>query len=262
MLGPKPKKPVEEKSLASVVYTGTKRKLQELFGSARGGSESAPNSPKKRKVFMASSANTKLQNAFAETQAAIVRAERKASEHSRQIASRENRALQRNTTGPKSKRLRAAGSRVDKPSAIKVMRQTTVTFKHKVPKAGMLKSIKKSAKVATSTRRTPAGLKGQKGIRPSKRPSTPVQDSEMETESEEEINITPASLRSASKKVNPFSPVPTKLPKSMAQAISKGTKKSQQRGSAATPRGLHSTGAGVKKAYQKLQGRARMTKAR
>ncbi|PSN70373.1 SET domain-containing protein, partial [Corynespora cassiicola Philippines] len=87
VLGPKPKKPLhEEKSVMSSVFSGAKRKLQEVFGS-RKASESAPNSPKKRKLGLDNSVSTKVQNAMARKSAEREKAAKNAAEHAAQIAS-------------------------------------------------------------------------------------------------------------------------------------------------------------------------------
>lgn len=114
------------------------------------------------------------------------RAGRVAAEHSRQIASRETRALKRSTP---------AGSRAPLRRKVPLKRSTRITkvsFQPKKSKEGALKSIKQ-------------GLRG--GSRPTSylldRPMTPMQN-----ESDEDCspNITPASLRSASRKLETTTP--------------------------------------------------------
>ena len=137
-------------------------------------------SPKKRKLHTGNTITTKAKNTGVESEMARERAGRMAAEHSRQIASRETRALKRSTP---------AGSRAPLRRKVPLTRSTRITkvsFQPKKSKEGALKSIKQ-------------GLRG--GSRPTSylldRPRTPIQ-----TESDEDCspNITPASLRSASRK--------------------------------------------------------------
>ena len=210
MLGPKPKKPVEEKSLTSALITGTKRKIQDILSYGRGHPESNPSSPKKRKVHVGNAATTKAQNAFAQSEAAREQAEREADEHSRQIASRENRAIKRSVSEDASRRGRCAKSRTTKPTAVKITRHTTVSFKHRVPKKGALTAVKTSSSFHATSRSTPSAIRAKKRFQGAKRPSTPVQNRRAEESSSDEDcspNITPASLRSASKKSMQISPV-------------------------------------------------------
>lgn len=297
MLGPKPKKPaVEEKSLASTILAGTKRKLQEVFGSGRG-SESAPNSPRKR--HMGNSAMTKAKNAQALTDAARDKAQKDAAAHAAQIASRKDRALQRSkslTMSRRSKMLRKAtrGS----ASGLKSSRHTTVSISRKVSKPGALKPVRR---IATTSARNAAASRGRKGIRPARaskaaappeRSATPSSSSSSDDESP---NITPASLRSANKKKTltqtklPFKPLrlnkdstarnssPSPKPESMSvpdtedeeeehEAVGRRFAKEKfpgkKRGSAVAPRGLHKTGAGVSKVEGRGLGRVRNARGR
>ncbi|KAL1796965.1 hypothetical protein ACET3X_005505 [Alternaria dauci] len=201
VLGPKPKKPIEEKSIASALIAGTKRKLQDLLGSRRAGSESTQNSPKKRKMLNGKAASAKAKNAFARLESARERAEREANELSRQNASRENRALKRSNSGTTDKRTRSTNSRAAKPSTIIHTRRTVVSYQRKVSRPGVLKKVKPSRLQST--------LNNRKALR-FQRPSTPTRDAStdmMESEEDASPNITPASLRSATKKSPLTSPL-------------------------------------------------------
>jgi palmitoyltransferase ZDHHC9/14/18 len=90
VLGPKPKKPLE--TFTSAFIAGSKRKFHEIVDSVRAKSEEQM-SPKKRKMDIGTAATTKARNADVKSEAAREQAERDAAEHSRQIASRQTRAL-------------------------------------------------------------------------------------------------------------------------------------------------------------------------
>ncbi|USP82662.1 hypothetical protein yc1106_09936 [Curvularia clavata] len=203
VLGPKPKKPVEEKSIASAIITGTKRKLQDLLGKRRAGSESGQNSPKKRKLLAGKIGSIKARNKLIASETARQRAEREATELSRQNASREDRALKRSVPA----KGKAATSKTTKTT-----RHTTVTFQRKVPRPGALKAIKKPSRTQPDKKRNEAKPKGKKGLRAAQRPSTPDRETTATaSDSEEEVglsvNITPASLRSATRKSAQASPL-------------------------------------------------------
>ena len=259
MLGPKPKKPIEEKSFSSALISGTKRKLQSLFGSSKAGSDSRTNSPKKRKVDMEPSLSTKAKNAVAQSKAALARAEREASEHSRQIESRGNRAMKR-STGLVPRRARSAAGGT-KATAVKVTKHTTVTFKRKALKPLAKGGAKKTSNVRIAVKGKTLAGGGRKGVQALKRPSTPVRESSAdESASEgESPNITPASLRGASGRSTHFSPTSHELivSPSASKAGTKLAAKLQKRGSSAAPRGLHKTGAGVKKSQKPVLVQAR-----
>ncbi|KAI4956324.1 hypothetical protein J4E91_000535 [Alternaria rosae] len=212
VLGPKPKKPIEEKSIASALITGTKRKLQDLLGPRRSGSESTQSSPKKRRMLVGNSASAKAKNAVARSESAREQAEREADALSRQNASRENRALQRSNSGTLDKRTRSANLRTAKPFTVKSTRHTTVSFQRKVTRPGALKKVKKPAR----------SLPSRKALRP-QRPSTPNRETSTEvldSEDNASPNITPASLRSASKKSPYTSPISREpLAKGAATAV-------------------------------------------
>jgi palmitoyltransferase ZDHHC9/14/18 len=276
VLGPKPKKPVEEKSLASALFAGTKRKLQDFIGSGRAKSESNASSPKKRRVHTMTPATSKTKNTDAVIKAAREQAELDAVEHSRQIASRENRAMKRSSALSISKRSRPTVLRHTAKGALKSTRLTTVSLQRKVARPGALKSINKPSRTQSAPRRTSQATAGRKGLAPSKRPSTPISSSDAdEYDSEEDTspNITPASLRSASKegKKRPLSSILNSQatpPRSTAKrneatrAAAVVSGRSAKQRLAAGPRDLHDTGAGVKKSYHPAQNRPRTMRGR
>ncbi|KAA8614933.1 protein containing SET domain [Pyrenophora tritici-repentis] len=215
VLGPKPKKPVEDKSVASNFITGTKRKLQDLLGAKRSGSESSHGSPKKRKMFGETSAMVKARNALMRSESARDRAEREANELSRQNASRENRALKRSTSANTVKHARPAKSRAAQSTTVRHTRHTKVSFQHRTSRPGALKVVKKSSGATSAPQRTDSKLSNRKGLRSLQRPSTPMQETGTDiSDSEEDAspNITPASLRSASRKSTQLSPMMTHYP--------------------------------------------------
>jgi palmitoyltransferase ZDHHC9/14/18 len=191
VLGPKPKKPVEDKSIASTIIAGTKRKFQDIMGSVRAKSEDNQNSSKKRKLHTGISAMANAKSAGVQSEVARERAEREAAEHSRQIASRQNRALKRSIPTANARR---AHLRKALPT-IRSTRITTVSFPHKMPRVGALKSVKQSSRGAS--RQVKSVLRGSRRSHSPERPSTPTQSGSGENDSP---NITPASLRSASRK--------------------------------------------------------------
>lgn len=197
VLGPKPKKPVEDRSIASTIIAGTKRKFQDIMGSVRAKSEDNHASPKKRRVHIGNSAITKMKIADVVSEVARERAEREAAEHSRQIASRQNRALKRSTPIANARRshLRKGAS------SIRSTRITTVSFPRRVPKVGALKSVKQPLRGASQ--QVKSVLDSSRKSRSLDRPSTPTQS---ESEDDHSPNITPASLRSASRKSGPSTP--------------------------------------------------------
>ncbi|KAJ4340122.1 hypothetical protein N0V87_002743 [Didymella glomerata] len=277
VLGPKPKKPVEERSIASALIAGTKRKLQDFLGSGRARSESNADSPKKRRVHLGNAATAKVKNSHAASRAAREQAEVEAAEHSRQIASREDRAIKRSTSMKISKRLRPTVVRRTVQGTLKSTRTTTVSLQRKVVKPGALKAVNKSARTSVASRRANAALTGRKGLAPSKRPSTPESDSDLEDDdSDEEAspNITPASLRSASKdgkkpSFNFDSDSQATPPRSTGTrggsrrvATTVNNSKSARQKPVAPPRSLHNTGAGVNKAYHPAQSRPRTMRGR
>jgi palmitoyltransferase ZDHHC9/14/18 len=206
VLGPKPKKPVEDRSMTSAIIAGTKRKFQDIMGSMahRGMSEDKQMSPKKRKLY-ANAATTKAKNAGVQSTVARERAERDAAEHSRQIASRQTRALKRSTPITNSRRQNSKNLRNNLPT-IKSTRTTTVSFQRKVPKSGALKAVKQPSRFRVISRNTKAALGSSKKSEAHDRPSTPPRSSHaLQSGSDEDNspNITPASLRSASKKLRP-----------------------------------------------------------
>ncbi|KAJ4286816.1 hypothetical protein N0V90_013068 [Kalmusia sp. IMI 367209] len=280
VLGPKPKKPVvhEERSLPSAILAGAKRKLQDVFGSGRG-SESAPNSPKKRNL--GTSALTKARNAIAENVAVREQAEREAAAHAAQIASRESRAMQRQKFASLTKRAQklSKATRAAKPTTVRATRKTVLNIKRKVtmPKPGALKPVKNM----------PGGIRrtATKGTLLKKSTKAPTRSTTPESSSEDESpNITPASLRSANKKPsqnrNAIKPlkfgkaqmilvhdtqsesesgeVPDSKNGDYRKALAKSEFKGKKRGTEPAPRGIHKTGAGV----PKVRGRVRNPRGR
>lgn len=219
VLGPKPKKPVEDRSLASTIIAGTKRKLQDLVGSVRSKSEDQQ-SPKKRKLYAGNSALTKVQNANMQVEAAREQADRDAAEHFRQLQSRQDRALKRSV--PKSGK---GSSRLVKS----IRTSATVRMFHK---AGALPNVRHiaRARVGASARITKkAAPKPTKKIQARNAPSTPrksARDVISESEDDESPNITPASLRSATRKSALNSPA---VSGRLSKVASKGNSRIQQR---------------------------------
>ncbi|KAJ4346197.1 hypothetical protein N0V95_005613 [Ascochyta clinopodiicola] len=180
VLGPKPKKLVEEKSIASVLIARTKRKLQDFLGSGRAETESHAGSPKKRKVQLGPSATTRDKKTDVISKAARERAEVDAAEHSRQIASREDRAMKRSSALTISRRTRPTVVRHTTKGSVKSTRHTTVSLQRKVVRPGALKAVSKPSRTQAALRRTNAAVAGRKGLAPSKRPSTPISGSDAE----------------------------------------------------------------------------------
>ncbi|KAF2034427.1 SET domain-containing protein [Setomelanomma holmii] len=271
VLGPKPKKPIEDRSFTSVIIAGTKRKLHDMMGSARAKSEEQM-SPKKRKMHDKNSATTKAKNANMQSEAAREKAERDAAEHSRQIASRQTRALKRSTV-TKARRGHVQHLRNREPT-MKSTRMTTVSFQRKVPKAGALKAVKqpvRSRAPSQSTKSLPR--KGKRNERQST-PMTPTKrPPHSHTDSEEDLspNITPASLRSASRQVRTSS-VARAEPNTASNAKAKhrqiqmmhkaGTNASaeQQRRSMLSVSKSRGIDADAKKPSHALQGRTRVSR--
>ncbi|KAF1966959.1 SET domain-containing protein [Bimuria novae-zelandiae CBS 107.79] len=292
VLGPKPKKPAnhEERSLPSALLAGAKRKLQDVFGGGRG-SESAPNSPKKRMI--GNSAMTKARNALAMSEAAREKAQREAAAHAAQIASRENRAMLRHKALATSKRGRLLhkASNAARPT-VRTSKKTVINLKRKVtvPKAaskpGALKPVKNMpSKMVRGSKLSKGAL-----LMARYRSATPEESSE-----DESPNITPASLRSANKKAsgkkNSIKPLrlskvgklgqrtfevsdseeetdsdseEEEIPDSEVDGeygsdVTSSRFKDKKRGSAPAPRGIHKTGAGVAK---NPRGRVRNAKGR
>lgn len=297
VLGPKPKKPAnhDERSLPASLLAGAKRKLQDVLGVGRG-SESAPNSPKKR--LLGNSATTKARNALAQNEAAREKAAKEAADHAAQIASRESRALQRHKATATSKRGRLLhkASNAAKPT-VRTTKKTVINLKRKLPvsktasKPGALKPVKNLlGKVANGSR---AQKPSKAALLVNRQRSATPESSESSSE-EESPNITPASLRSANKKAvaktNEIKPLrlskaskfgqrtlvadsdeemdsdseEEEIPNSdvdaeYGKAVANTKFKGKKRGSAPAPRGIHKTGAGVAKIPR---GRVRNAKGR
>jgi palmitoyltransferase ZDHHC9/14/18 len=193
--------------MASTFLAGTKRKLQEVFGSGSG-SHSDPPSPKKRKLtVMQHAAITKKENARAQENAAREKANKEAAELAAQRASRENRAMRRTSSMTFSAR---KGKIVQKSvhrstPALVSTRHTTVSLKRGTPrslptpaalKAGNTKLTRKSTSEASLQTRSLPTPKGKKRLA-SRSPSPARSPS---PDSDGSPNITPASLRSATRK--------------------------------------------------------------
>ncbi|UPX13975.1 uncharacterized protein EKO05_0004468 [Ascochyta rabiei] len=276
VLGPKPKKLVEEKSIASALIAGTKRKLQDFLGSSRAKSESHAGSPKKRRVHIGNSGTTRVKKSDVVSKAARERAEVDAAEHSRQIASREDRALKRSSTLTISRRSRPTVLRHTTKGSLKSTRHTTVSLQRKVVRPGALKAVSKPSRMQAALRRTNAAVTGRKGLAPSRRPSTPISGSDAEdydSDDDTSPNITPASLRSASKggkkpAFNSASDSQATPPRRNAKqreathATAIDTSKSTRRKITSTSRSMHDTGAGVKKPFYPAQRRPRTMRGR
>lgn len=263
---------MEERSIASALIAGTKRKLQHFLGSPRARSESATESPKKRRVLSGTLKSRTHENTM---KAVREQAEIDAAKHSRQIASREDRAMKRRTASSVSKRLRPTIMRTVNGS-LRSTRTTTVNLQRKVARPGALKAVHKSARMNVTSRRTTPVGHGRKGLPPSKRPSTPTSDSDVEDgDSDEDTspNITPASLRSASKdgrkRVFHLENGSQNSPP-LSNSRRGGTThpnvpkeaKSTRRKPASALQDLHDTKAGVKKSYHPAQNRPRTMRGR
>ncbi|KAI8937575.1 hypothetical protein NX059_005290 [Plenodomus lindquistii] len=212
VLGPKPKKPIEDKSIGPVPLAGGKRKFSEITGAGKATSRSSQSSPKKRKVGTARMAIMKARNAITQSEVARERAEKDANEHSRQVASRESRALMRSASESATHRVGTAKLPKIKAPAVR----SKVSFMRRATKAGNSSNVKK---LSTHTLTTVSNIVNRNGLKTSQRPSTPTRASgAYSLNSSEEVspNITPASLRSASKK--PRHPSPS----SMSQSRERG----------------------------------------
>jgi palmitoyltransferase ZDHHC9/14/18 len=205
VLGPKPKKPVEDKSLASTIIAGTKRKLHDMVESVLAKSENPQMSPKKRKIHSGNPATAKTTNANVHNQVARERAEREATEHDRQIESRQSRALNRSIPSATARNTQTKLFQRRLPS-IKSTRVTTVSFQHKVSRSSALKTVKRPARLRTTARQLhPAvGKKRLQNYTP-RTPTRSVRGSSAGSDVTDSPNITPASLRSASKRMRPTS---------------------------------------------------------
>jgi palmitoyltransferase ZDHHC9/14/18 len=175
-------------------------------------------SPKKRKLTaMQTAAITKAQNAAAAEKAAREKAEKDAAELDAQRDSRENRAMKRLVSeqmSTKAKKVMRKGTRVSMPATkTKSTKYTTVSVRRKsMPAPTSSKPITKPSRpafvkeiVKRGTRlpkiRKVEPISSLKKIRKSLvRSATPEEVGSEEGE-EESPNITPASLRSAAKKL-------------------------------------------------------------
>lgn len=147
----------------------------------------------------------KPRSAITESKAARAQAEREAAEHSRQKASRQTRALKRSNSATNNTHSQLRTSRGRLPR-VKSTRLTTMSFSHRVSKAGALKGVQQSLHHRAGSQRNKSALNTKNRLRPLVLPSTPTRNSPgFESDSEENPtpNITPASLRSASRLVEP-----------------------------------------------------------
>lgn len=216
-------------SVAANFLAGTKRKIQEVFGGGSGSrASSAPNSPKKRKLsMMGTAAMTKKENALAQNTAAQEKARKEAEEAAAQKASREDRALKRSTSSTLlSKRTTKTSARHSLPATIS-RRKTIMNISKRstpktLPRPGALKATRKSlgstsmiSRSASSSKKGSATTRSAqsastRSTQSSKKSSAPARSPspmDVDDEDDKEINITPASLRSASRKLKQ-----TKLP--------------------------------------------------
>jgi palmitoyltransferase ZDHHC9/14/18 len=185
--------------------------------------------------------------------------------------------MKRSTSAKVSKRSRPTVVRRTVQGTLKSTRTTTVSLKRKIVKPGALKAVNKAARIQVASRRDYAAPTGRRGLAPSKRPSTPESDSDLEeddSDKEGSPNITPASLRSASKDgqkrvFNFESDSQATPPRSTgsrggfrrATTAANKTRSARQK-TVPISRGLHSTGAGVSKAYHPAQNRPRTMRGR
>jgi palmitoyltransferase ZDHHC9/14/18 len=178
VLGPKPKDQGNKKTMAASLFAGTKRKLQEAWGTK--GSRSAPSTPTKRRRTsdMGTSALTKAFNSEAEAAASRAMAEKKAAEEEAQRKTREERALRRSSstvtiTTKRTKEL-SKQSRASLPSPLKSVKKTTVSVVRSSSRPGQLRPVNKAAKPISAVRRHMQTLKEKTGLlsKPSSRGST------------------------------------------------------------------------------------------
>jgi len=276
VLGPKPKKPVEDKSFTSAIIAGTKRRFHDIVDSVMVKSEDDQPSPKKRKTHIGNSATMKARNADVESVAARQRAEREAAEHDRQIASRQTRALKRSTSATTPRRGLSKYSRGRLPF-VKSTRITTVSFQRKAPRSGALKTAKKPLRTGGVSGHVKSTRHGSRRSQYLGRPTTPTRslcDLDSATEDENSPNITPASLRSASRLTGLVTSAvagrstrtgivrtchePNQIPHSVTTSASK-----MQQDNATTPTNeLHETGSRLKKLNHPTQSRLRSTSGR
>jgi palmitoyltransferase ZDHHC9/14/18 len=208
------------------LLAGTKRKISAVFGGVGANDDSM--SPKKRKLTaMQTAAITKAQNAVAAEKAAREKAEKDAAELDAQRDSRENRAMKRLVSeqmSAKAKKVMRKGTRVSMPiTKTKSTKYATVSVRRKsmpaptsskpTAKVSRLTSLKEIVKRGTrlpKIRKVEPMSSSKKTRKPLARSATP-EEVDSEKGEEESPNITPASLRSAAKKMMqsklPFKPL-------------------------------------------------------
>ncbi|KAF2867167.1 hypothetical protein BDV95DRAFT_185746 [Massariosphaeria phaeospora] len=274
VLGPKPKKPpLQEEKPTTSLLAGAKRKFQEVFGSGKR-SESAPNSPKKRKgvPYMANSALTKLQNAQAETTAVRQKAEQEAARAAAQKNDRKNRLMQRGASTVTITSRRSAvvrrGTRAYTPNLTST-RKTTVNLKRSAPpKPGALKSIKKSL-----LKRASASASAKRGIPPNpKREADTTPDRDMLPSDSEQVSASDADdddddddddSMAFPDSDDEYNDEQQEREQELAREFAAVKASAKKRGAgaamgamaaaAAAARGLQKTGAGVKKGFARFR---------
>ncbi|KAF2747596.1 hypothetical protein M011DRAFT_48495 [Sporormia fimetaria CBS 119925] len=211
VLGPKPKYNPLERSFASTFLAGTKRKIAAVFGTnsvgndSRMSSPSSQPSPKKRKLApMAVAAVTKRENADARSAAEKEKMEREAKEQAEQRARREERIARRQSELVSSANAGEEGKEEEKrnsmPAAIGGLTRPSLPMKRTpraVPRPGALKQKRRDFRGLT-------GLLGRKRGDGETAERSVEEEEVVEEEIVHEVmdvNITPASLRSAKKKM-------------------------------------------------------------
>jgi palmitoyltransferase ZDHHC9/14/18 len=153
--------------------------------------------------------NTKGTNTNVKSEVIHGRASKEAAEHFRQIVSRQHRALKRSTpeTTPRHSRSNLLRKQ---PTLTKSTRVTTAGFGRNLRRLGTSKVIKRSVRTQVGPQHRNVVGRGKGGLQTCLRPRTPTHSSsEPFSDSGEDAspNITPASLRSASKRSTRTSPV-------------------------------------------------------
>lgn len=172
-----------------------------------------------------------------------------------------------------AKRAHAKQLRTHRPS-IKSTRVTTVSFQHKAPRAGALKAVKQPLRPRVPSKQSKLPFKRSKRPQVQDAPMTPTRRSyEAMSEDESSPNITPASLRSASKKTRRSS-ITKERPEKNASIDSKSNQtqvlrkygnnssRAQLRHSASSSDKSRATSASVEKRYHASQDRSRGSSGR
>jgi palmitoyltransferase ZDHHC9/14/18 len=218
----------------------------------------------------------KGKNTNVKSEATHGRASKEAAEHFRQIVSRQHRALKRSTPETAPRHSRSYLSR-KQPPLTKSTRVTTVGFARNLRRLGTSKVIKRSIHTQVVPQHRNVVGRGKGGLQVGLRPRTPTQSSsDPSSDSEEDAspNITPASLRSASKRSTHTSPTMEGLVKngrprkanseherlSKAHDISKSD--FQQDEDVTATKATYMSEDGVEKSYHPAQSRSRSTRGR